>query len=364
LSTKQKAQHDIVGLKRPNVLLDQQILQRQSHQSREGEDAEMHSNSDIQSDSEEGEDVFSDIDDSRPEVSTAIQQLPKSASGKIKTARGRNERVMAAEECRAHLRRLFANEPVMCSLLFGRHGPFAPLTPHKLSLASPDIFFLEAIPVTPTRFRPPAKMNDMLFEHNQNELLARVITTSYRLRDLNENLRAASAKGSTVEEAVQRRLLQNLLDTLIQLQVDVNSFMDSSKNPAPVRQGKLPPAGVKQLLEKKEGLFRKNMMVFNFLPLRPDTTLINFSPQGKRVNYAARSVISPDVNIEPNEIGIPPVFARKLTFPEPVTAANFHELRALVIAGPNGYPGATMVEHEDGHLQYLASLFTYRMFRR
>ena len=40
--------------------------------------------------------------------------------------------------------------------------------------------------------------------------------------------------------------------------------------------------------------------------------------QGKRVNYAARSVISPDVNIETNEIGIPPVFARKLTFPEPV----------------------------------------------
>jgi hypothetical protein len=28
-----------------------------------------------------------------------------------------------------------------------------------------------------------------------------------------------------------------------------------------MRQGKLPPSGVKQLLEKKEGLFRKNMMV-------------------------------------------------------------------------------------------------------
>ena len=75
--------------------------------------------------------------------------------------------------------------------------------------------------------------------------------------------------------------------------------------------------------------------------------------QGKRVNYAARSVISPDVNIEPNEIGIPPVFARKLTFPEPVTPANFHELRQWVITGPKGYPGATMVEYEDGHKQTL-----------
>ena len=80
--------------------------------------------------------------------------------------------------------------------------------------------------------------------------------------------------------------------------------------------------------------------------------MVSFS-QGKRVNYAARSVISPDVNVEPNEIGIPPVFARKLTFPEPVTPANFHEMRNLVITGPHGYPGATMVEYEDGHLQFL-----------
>jgi len=76
-------------------------------------------------------------------------------------------------------------------------------------------------------------------------------------------------------------------------------------------------------------------------------------PQGKRVNYAARSVISPDVNIEPNEIGVPPVFARKLTFPEPVTPANFHELRQLVITGPHGYPGATIVEYENGDKQSL-----------
>jgi DNA-directed RNA polymerase I subunit RPA1 len=86
---------------------------------------------------------------------------------------------------------------------------------------------------------------------------------------------------------------------------------------------------------------------------------IDFFLQGKRVNYAARSVISPDVNIEPSEIGIPPVFARKLTFPEPVTPANFHELRQWVITGPKGYPGATMVEYEDGHkLSLVAILIT------
>lgn len=75
--------------------------------------------------------------------------------------------------------------------------------------------------------------------------------------------------------------------------------------------------------------------------------------QGKRVNYAARSVISPDVNIDTNEIGIPPVFARKLTFPEPVTAHNVHLMRQLVINGPHRYPGASVVETEDGKQIYL-----------
>ena len=149
----------------------------------------------------------------------------------------------------------------MCSLLFGRHGPFAPLTPQGLSYASADIFFLDVIPVSPTRFRPPAKMNDMLFEHPQNELLTRVINTSYTLRDLNTSLSAASAKSSAADEAAKTKIIQSLLDNLVQLQVHVNSFIDSNKNPQPVRQGKLPPPGIKQGLEKKEGLFRKNMMV-------------------------------------------------------------------------------------------------------
>lgn len=223
------------------------------------------SDSESESEDEDGEDVFSEEEQEEVEEEDrplrGQSALPKSASGKVKTARGRNERVMPPEECRAHLRRLFRNESVMCSLLFGQHGPFSPLTQHNLSLASADMFFLEVIPVSPTRFRPPAKMGEMLFEHPQNELLAKVLTTSYRLRDLNVQLRMASLKGSEVDDEGRRRILQSLLDSLVQLQIDVNCYIDSSKNPAPIRQGRLPPAGVKQGLEKKEGLFRKHMMV-------------------------------------------------------------------------------------------------------
>ena len=203
---------------------------------------------------EEGEDVISEKDKNAP-------SLPRAANGKVKTSRGRNERVVAPEECRAHLRYLFYNEATICALIFGRHGSFAPLSRDHLSFASADMFFMDVIPVAPTRFRPPAKLEDTLFEHPQNELLARVLQTSYRMRDLNIDLKGASQKTTEFDESTRKSIMAALLERLVQLQIDVNSFMDSDKNPQIVRQGKLPPAGVKQGLEKKDGLFRKHMMV-------------------------------------------------------------------------------------------------------
>jgi DNA-directed RNA polymerase beta' subunit len=206
---------------------------------------------------EEGEPIFPDDE---VDVHRAVG-APRAANGAVKTSRGRNERIMAPEECRAHLRLLFKTEEELCSLIFGRHGPLSPVNARGLSVASADMFFMEVLSVPPTRFRPPARMGETLFEHAQNELLTRLLNTSYRLRDLNADLRAASAKSEEYDDEARRKLLGQLLEALVQLQVDVNSFIDSSKNPQPVRQGKLPPAGIKQGLEKKEGLFRKNMMV-------------------------------------------------------------------------------------------------------
>jgi DNA-directed RNA polymerase beta' subunit len=253
LSHKHKKEHQAMDLVRPDV------LPRAS--SRHSGDVP---GGDSESESEDepaGESTFSDHDMDVDEGATTAQQMPKSASGKSKTARGRNERVMPPEECRQHLRRLFDNERGMCALIFGRHGPFAPVDKKGYSTAKADMFFMEVLLVPPTRFRPAAKMGEMLFEHQQNELLGKILQTSYRLRDINEEIDAASLKTSDVTPDGRLRLVTSFLDTLITLQNDVNSFIDSSKNPAPVRQGKLPPSGVKQLLEKKEGLFRKNMMV-------------------------------------------------------------------------------------------------------
>lgn len=60
---------------------------------------------------------------------------------------------------------------------------------------------------------------------------------------------------------------------------------------------------------------------------------------GKRVNFAARTVITPDPNINVEEVGVPDLFAKKLSYPVPVTSWNISQLRKMVINGPNIHPG-------------------------
>jgi DNA-directed RNA polymerase I subunit RPA1 len=90
----------------------------------------------------------------------------------------------------------------------------------------------------------------------------------------------------------------------VELQDAINVYMDSSKA---MKLSEKAVNGLRQVLEKKEGLFRKNMM-------------------GKRVNFCARSVISPDPYIDSNEVGIPITFAKILTVEEYVKPGNVKKL--------------------------------------
>lgn len=228
---------------------------------------------------EEDQSVNEDEDDEEEEEEDGedddVIAPARTASGQIKGPKGRNERVMAPAEVRNNLRLVFQKESELCSLLFGRHGSPCSLQGRTIAPSTlADMFFMDVIPVPPTRFRPAARMNGELFENPQNSLLSAVITTIERIKKLNQACIDYSKmeKGEMIMDEISkiegRRSYEKLLESLIKLQHDVNSFMDSSKNPTIMRQGKLPPPGVKQLLEKKEGLFRKHMMVRVFILLK------------------------------------------------------------------------------------------------
>ncbi|KUL88690.1 hypothetical protein ZTR_05210 [Talaromyces verruculosus] len=189
---------------------------------------------------------------------------------------------------------------------------------------NPEMMFVRNILVPPNRFRPPAQQGGQIMEAQQNTPFTQILKTCDLINMISHSRQTAETDGARMRE------YRDLLQAIVTLQEQVNSLIDSDRGPGGMAAARA-ANGVKQLLEKKEGLFRKNMM-------------------GKRVNYAARSVISPDPSLETHEVGVPMVFAKKLTFPEPVTSFNFHELREAVINGPDKYPGAAAIENESGQV--------------
>jgi DNA-directed RNA polymerase I subunit RPA1 len=197
-----------------------------------------------------------------------------------------------------------------------------------------DMFFLEVIPVTPNRFRPENKLGDQTFLHGHTVVLTKILQLNLELRTMivlqkvdpkdqkaqqvlqaldnestnNFNLMENTEVRKSMEKIVQ---LTDVITKWLEIQDAVNCFMDASKaSKASDRE----QTGIRQLLEKKEGLFRMKMM-------------------GKRVNYAARSVISPDPNLNTNEVGVPLFMAKKLTFPENINEYNVSKLREYIING-------------------------------
>jgi DNA-directed RNA polymerase II subunit RPB1 len=64
---------------------------------------------------------------------------------------------------------------------------------------------------------------------------------------------------------------------------------------------------------------------------------------GKRTDFSARTVITSDPTIDVNQLGLPIMIAKNLTFPEVVTPENIENLTKLVRNGRNVYPGANFV---------------------
>jgi DNA-directed RNA polymerase I subunit RPA1 len=219
-------------------------------------------------DEDEGEDVFSDDDAGailrdidQNTLDNAAASTSKDTRQFKKVPKKQAERIVTAEECRANLRLLFLEEPEICGLIYGPHAlPTSTLNTTPKS----DMFFVEVLAVPPARFRPASAMGDLTYENEQNALFSSILGTTYQIRDVTAALKRATSKDekplTDAPPPDPVRLYAQLLDATFRLQAAVNSLLDSTKNPNASRASKV-PQGIKQLLEKKEGLFRMNMMV-------------------------------------------------------------------------------------------------------
>lgn len=209
-----------------------------------------------------------------------------------------------------------------------------PLLMHTKAKPCTNIFFMEIIPVLPPNVRPCNVLMGELNEHPQNNIYKAVMHSAYGARAVLQVMSSSDqqkcidsleqAQRQAYEGVPGKSAAEKLHRVWQDLQRHVNEILSCEG------QG-LTSLGLKQVLEKKSGVIRMHMM-------------------GKRVNFAARSVITPDPNVDIDEIGVPDAFAIKLTYPVPVTEWNVDELRKMVINGPNKHPGAEKLEIENGRV--------------
>lgn len=313
------------GFKAVNPLI-RAAKERKEAQKLKREEREIDEGIVIDSDEITSEEEGQEIDMLEAETGTApTAVLEESAAlkpSKIKVKDEGSDQYVSTLEIRASISELFHKENELMELVYNHKAAKNP------SPISANMFFIQTILVPPNKYRPEAKTGDgEITEAKENQLYKNILISCELLAQISKEIDDLVARDPRYKE----RDMVDLQNASVRVQEAVNSLIDSDRNPIQGAASKQNADGIKQKLEKKEGLFRKNMM-------------------GKRVNFAARSVISPDPNIETNEIGVPPVFAKKLTYPEPVTNHNFYELKEAVLNGVDKWPGAAAIENENGQV--------------
>jgi DNA-directed RNA polymerase subunit A' len=189
------------------------------------------------------------------------------------------------------------------------------------NVARPEWMVLTALLVPPVTVRPSITLESG--DRSEDDLTHKLVDVLRINQRLREN-RDAGAPQLIVEDLWEL------------LQYHVTTYFDNQTSgipPARHRSGR-PLKTLVQRLKGKEGRFRSNL-------------------SGKRVNFSARTVISPDPLLSMNEVGVPVEAARELTVPIKVQDYNFDTVREWVARGPlpegNVYiPGVNYVIREDG----------------
>ena len=181
--------------------------------------------------------------------------------------------------------------------------------------ARPEWMILTVLPVPPVTMRPSITLESG--QRSEDDLTHKLVDIIRINQRFQEN-REAGAPQLIIEDLWEL------------LQYHITTFIDNAVSgvpPARHRSGR-PLKTLSQRLKGKEGRFRGSL-------------------SGKRVNFSARTVISPDPNLRIFEVGVPVPIATELTITMNVTSRNIEEAKEYVRRGPENHPGANYVTRAD-----------------
>ncbi len=186
----------------------------------------------------------------------------------------------------------------------------------KVPYVRPEWMVLTILSIPPVTMRPSITLESG--ERSEDDLTHKMGDIVRINQRLFENINAGAPE----------IIVEDLWDLL---QYHVTTFFDNNiaqLPPARHRSGQ-PLKTLTERIKSKEGRIRHNLA-------------------GKRTNFSARTVISPDPMIELFEVGVPFAIANKLTVPEKVNEWNIQYLKKFVENGPEKYPGANYIIRPDG----------------
>ncbi|MFC1768890.1 DNA-directed RNA polymerase subunit A' [Nanoarchaeota archaeon] len=180
----------------------------------------------------------------------------------------------------------------------------------------PEWMVLTVMPIPPVTMRPSITLESG--ERSEDDL-------THKLGDI---VRINQRLFENINAGAPEIIIEDLWDLL---QYHITTFFDNSVPqlpPARHRSGQ-PLKTISERIKSKDGRIRHNLA-------------------GKRTNFSARTVISPDPMLELNEVGVPKEIATKLTVPERVSQWNMEFLKKFIQNGTDKYPGANYLIRPDG----------------
>ena len=184
------------------------------------------------------------------------------------------------------------------------------------TFSRPDWMICQVLAVPPPAVRPSIKMDGQ--QRSEDDLTHIIVNIVKANKTLQEKIRDG-AQANIIAD--WHTVLQYYCATLVD-----NNIPGAA--PVAQRSGR-PLKSIKERLNGKGGRVRGNLM-------------------GKRVDFSARSVITPDPNLSIRELGVPLKIAKNITKPVVVNDMNRRMLTKLVRNGPEEYPGAKILERKGG----------------
>ena len=180
----------------------------------------------------------------------------------------------------------------------------------------PDWFICQTLAVPPPAVRPSVKHDSQQrSEDDISHIIVNIIKANKTLQD--------KLQSNATEKVIEdwSTVLQYYVATMIDNRIPGVAAVAQ-------RSGRALKS-IKERLVGKGGRVRGNLM-------------------GKRVDFSARSVITPDANLGIRELGVPKKIAMNITFPTCVNDRNKAFLTKLVLNGPTKYPGANVLDRKSG----------------